>query len=104
MAHLNAVPPVNLLISTLYFIEGVGCLWNPTFWFPVMFVNGEDIKFDDTHKMFCMWMAGCMFALSAAFCSLDGRIIQTRALVMGNMILLYLSLRVHQTVAIFLPV
>ncbi len=69
-----------------------------------MFVNGNDIKMDDTHKMFSMWMAGMMFALSAAFCTLDGRKMQTKAIVTGNMLMLFLCLRVHQTVGTFLPV
>eukprot|EP01084_Bolivina_argentea_P249715 418168_1 len=100
MKH-DAIPRVNLLISTLYFFEGVALLWNPSFWLPIAFVNGADIELDDTHKMFCMFQSGMMFALSAAFCSLDGRKMQTKSLVSGNMLMLFLCLRVHQTIMPF---
>ncbi len=96
----DVIPHPNLVISALYLFEGVSMLWNPEFWLPIAFVNGSDIHLDSTHKMFCMWIGGMMFALSAAFCTLDGRKPQTRALVTGNGLLLLLCLRVHFKISI----
>ncbi len=96
----DVIPPVNLLISTLYLFEGVAMLWNPGFWLPIALVNGSQIQLDDTHKMFCTMQAGMMFALSAAFCTLDGKKHQTKAIVTGNILLLLLCLRVHYKVCI----
>ncbi len=92
---------MNVLISTMCFLEGIALIWFPYLLCSTMLANPHAIpnQFDDLHLMLFGAHAAMKFIASAAFCTLDGGTKQTKALVMGglihNLICMYMHYKVH---------
>ncbi len=97
----GSTPLVNLVISILCFLEGIALIWFPSLLISIMVADGSQIQLDNFHLMFCGVIAGLKFFTSAVFCTLDGREKQTKAIVIGALIYILLSVRTHYKVCIF---